>query len=397
MALFSYRATTLTGEIVEGVIEATEEKGALDKLKSTGVIPLWVRPPKQGLGRRFSFRRSKGDLLTFTSEVSALLGAGLPLDRSLTILSEISEAKEMKEVVQGVLKSIREGSSFSEALEKRPRLFTPLYVSMVRAGEAGGVLDVVLEKLTEFQETAKELKDHVFSAMIYPVILLITGGLSLVLLMTFVLPRFSTIFAELGSSLPLPTQILIAVSTGLRSYWWIFLVAAIAGWALFKSTTRSEEGKYKWDHLKLRLLGDIITKLETARFCRTLGTLLRSGVPLLQALANSKGVITNRVIAAAIDEVAKGAKEGRGIALPLSETRVLPSLALSMVKVGEETGQLDTMLLKVATTYERSLREAIKRFVGFFEPVMILFLGLVIGFIVVAMLLAIFSIAEMPF
>jgi general secretion pathway protein F len=321
----------------------------------------------------------------------------LPLDRSLTILAEISEAKEMKEVVQGVLKSIREGSSFSEALEKRPRLFSPLYVSMVRAGEAGGVLDVVLEKLTEFQETAKELKDHVFSAMIYPVILLITGGLSLVLLVTFVLPRFSTIFAELGSALPLPTQILIAVSTGLRSYWWIMPLAAIIGWAFFKSATRSEEGKYKWDRFKLRLLGDIITKLETARFCRTLGTLLRSGVPLLQALANSKGVITNRVIAAAIDDVSKGAKEGRGIAVPLSETRVLPSLALSMVKVGEETGQLDTMLLKVATTYERSLREAIKRFVGFFEPVMILFMGLVIGFIVVSMLLAIFSIAELPF
>jgi len=397
MALFSYRATTLAGEIVEGVIEATEEKGALDKLKNSGVIPIWVRPPKQGLVRRFSLRRPKGDLLTFTSEVSALLSAGLPLDRSLTILAEISEAKEMKEVVQGVLKSIREGSSFSEALEKRPRLFSPLYVSMVRAGEAGGVLDVVLEKLTEFQETAKELKDHVFSAMIYPVILLITGGLSLVLLVTFVLPRFSTIFAELGSALPLPTQILIAVSTGLRSYWWIMPLAAIIGWAFFKSATRSEEGKYKWDRFKLRLLGDIITKLETARFCRTLGTLLRSGVPLLQALANSKGVITNRVIAAAIDDVSKGAKEGRGIAVPLSETRVLPSLALSMVKVGEETGQLDTMLLKVATTYERSLREAIKRFVGFFEPVMILFMGLVIGFIVVSMLLAIFSIAELPF
>jgi general secretion pathway protein F len=397
MALFSYKATTLTGEIVEGVIEATEEKGALDKLKSTGVIPLWVRPPKQALMRRFSLRRPKGDLLTFTSEVSALLGAGLPLDRSLTILSEISEAKEMKEVVQGVLKSIREGSSFSEALEKRPKLFNPLYVSMVRAGEAGGVLDVVLEKLTEFQETSKELKDHVFSAMIYPVILLITGGLSMVLLITFVLPRFSTIFAELGSALPLPTQILIAFSTGLRAYWWILPLAAIIGWALFKSATRSEEGKYKWDRFKLRLLGDIITKLETARFCRTLGTLLRSGVPLLQALTNSKGVITNRVIAAAIDDVSKGAKEGRGIAVPLSETHVLPSLALSMVKVGEETGQLDTMLLKVATTYERSLREAIKRFVGFFEPVMILFMGLVIGFIVVSMLLAIFSIAELPF
>ena len=268
---------------------------------------------------------------------------------------------------------------------------------MVRAGETGGVLDVVLEKLNEFLESAKELKDHIISAMIYPLILSITGGVSIIILLTFVLPKFSTIFAELGGSLPLPTKILLAVSDGMRSYWWIGFAGMAALWLLFKSWIKSKKGRYQWDGVKLRLMGDLLRKLETARFCRTLGTLLRSGVSFLQALNNSKDVITNQVIASGLDSVAKGAKEGKGIAGPLAEARVFPALALSMIKVGEETGQLDMMLLKVATAYEKSLRDAVKRFVGFFEPAMILVMGLVIGFIVISMLMAIFSITDLPF
>lgn len=397
MPIFSYRATTPDGAIVEGVIEATDERSAADRLKNTGVIPLKIFTPKEDIKKKFFSRSAKGDVLTFTTELSALLAAGLPLDRALNILAEISENKEMESVIQAILKSIREGSSFSDALRKHPRVFPKLYANMIRAGESGGVLDVVLDKLNEFLEASKELKDQVFSAMVYPVILIVVGGLSIAVLLVYVLPKFSAIFAEMGTALPLPTQIVISFSNALTSYWWVVLSAALVGGILFKNYVRTDAGRYKWDEFKLRLLGDVIRKIETARFTRTLGTLLKSGVPLLQALNNSKDIISNRVIATSIDAVSKGAKEGRGIAVPLTNSNVFPPLALSMIKVGEETGQLDAMLLRVAATYERSLKLAIKRFVSIFEPVMILTMGVVIGFIVVSMLMAIFSITNLPF
>jgi len=396
VGIFSYRATTTDGAIVEGVIEAADEKDAVDRLKNSGVIPLKITTPREGIGKRFLRKSSKGDILTFTTELSALLSAGLPLDRSLNILSDISESGEMKNIVKSVLKSIREGSSFSDALSKHPRAFPKLYVNMIRAGEAGGVLDVVLDKLNEFLESSQELKDHVFSAMIYPVILLLTGGFSIIVLLVYVLPKFSTIFSEMHVALPLSTQIIISVSNALSAYWWVLLACAAGAWVLFRNYTRSEAGRYSWDSFKIKMMGDVIRKIETARFTRTLGTLLKSGVPLLQALHNSKDVISNQVIASAIDGVAKGAKEGKGIAAPLATADVFPPLALSMIKVGEETGQLDTMLLKVAETYEKSLKISIKRFVSFVEPAMILAMGVIIGFIVVSMLMAIFSITNLP-
>ncbi len=397
MAIYSYRATTLDGAIVEGVIEATDEKIAIERLKNSGIIPLKVAAPREGLKRRFTLRSSRGELLTFTTELSVLLSAGLPLDRSLNILSEISESKEMKNTVQSILKSIREGSSFSDALAKHPKLFPRLYISMIRAGEAGGVLDVVLDKLNEFLESAKELKEHVLSALIYPALLIVAGGVSIIILITYVLPKFSVIFEELGGSMPFSTQILLTFSNALKSYWWAVVLSFGTGLIILRNYKKSDTGRYKWDAFKLKLMGEIIRKLETARFCRTLGTLLKSGVPLLQALNNAKEVINNQVIASSIDGILKGAKEGRGIAIPLSDSNIFPPLAISMIKVGEETGQLDTMLIKVSTTYEKSLRVAIKRFVSLFEPVMILTMGLIIGFIVISMLLAIFSMTELPF
>lgn len=397
MPVFSYRATKLDGSVLEGVIEATDEKSAIEKLKNTGFIPLKIASPKADIKKKISLRSSKADLLTFTTELSALLNAGLPLDRSLNILSEISDSKEMKNVIQGILKAIREGSSFSDSLQKYPKLFPRLYTNMIRAGEAGGVLDAILDKLNEFLETSKALKDHVLSVMIYPIMLIITSGLSIIILLTYVLPKFSVIFAELGGALPLPTQILLSVSNILKAYWWIFGAVILVSWLIFKGYVKSEKGRYQWDSLKLKLLRDVITKLETARFCRTLGTLLKSGVPLLQAMNNAKDVIGNQVIASSIDSVSAGAKEGKGIAVPLAGTNVFPQLALSMIQVGEETGQLDEMLIKVANTYEKSLSIAIKRFVSLLEPAMILFMGLLIGFIIVSMLMAIFSITELPF
>lgn len=325
MPIFAYRSTTMEGIVTEGVIEAADERSAVERLKNAGVIPLEVRAPREGgLKAILAWRARRLDLVTFTAELSALLGAGLPLDRSLNILAEISEQPKMREVIQSLLRYIREGSSFSEALQKHPESFSRLYVNMVRAGEAGGFLDVVLERLNEFLESTKELKDHVFSALIYPAILFITGGISIILLLTFVLPRFASIFAEIGSSLPLSTQILLGVSGALKSYWWILLVLLAASWFVFKYYIGTNAGRYKWDALKLRLMGDVIIKLETARFSRTLGTLLASGVSLLQALNNAREVINNQVVASAIEAVSQGAKEGKGISGPLSQAGIFP-------------------------------------------------------------------------
>ncbi len=397
MAVFSYRGTNAEGTIIEGAIEAADEQAALERLKNSNIIPLKIFVPGKGLKKRFARRSSTADLLNFTTELASLLEAGLPLDRSLNILAGISENKEKQAMIQSILRSIREGNSFSDALQKNPRMFPRLYINMIKAGEAGGVLPVVLEKLTEFLESSQELKEQVLSSMIYPIILVSTGGLSIIILLTYVLPKFSVIFSELGSSLPFSTQVLLSFSQGLKTYWWLVLALFILGWILFRTYTRSEQGRNRWDGLKLKLMGEIIRKLETARFCRTLGTLIKSGVPLLQALKNSRDVIGNQAIASALEPVSKGVQEGQGMALPLAAAGVFPSLAISMIKVGEETGQLDTMLLKVAAAYEKSLRVSIKRFISFLEPAMILGMGLVIGFIVLSMLMAIFSITDLPF
>ena len=397
MPVYSYRSSTMEGAIVEGAIEAPDEAAAVEKIKNMGVIPLKVALPKAGIKWGLRLKSSTGDLLTFTSELSVLLSAGLPIDRSLNILSEISENRQMKGIVRSIVESIRGGGSFSEALQQHPKIFPRFYVNMIRAGEAGGVLDVVLDKLTEFLESTKELKDHIVSAMIYPAILIVTGGLSVIILLTFVLPKFSVIFAELGSALPLPTQILLGFSNALQMTWWLIVLILIALGMYLRSYIATDRGRYRWDVFKLRMMGDVVRKLETARFCRTLGTLLKSGVPLLQSLHNAKDVIGNQAIAIPIETVLKGAKEGKGVSAPLSAANVFPPLALSMIRVGEETGQLDVMLLKVATAYEKSLKEAVKRFVSFLEPVVILIMGLVIGFIIISMLMAIFSITDLPF
>jgi len=392
-----HRSTTLDGTIVEGLISAADQQSVQEKLKSKDLIPLSITTPREDQGRFAGRKVSRSALVSFTSELAILIAAGLPLDRSLQILSDISESRNLREVTDSILNSVREGSSFSDALRARSSVFPTFYANMVRAGEAGGTLDLALSNLGEFLESSQEIKEHTTSAMIYPLILVATGGISIILLMTFVIPRFSAVFSELGGTLPLSARILLDVSVFVQAYWWAILILCAGAWLGFKAAIRSEAGRFNWDFFKLRLMGRLITELETARFCRTLGTLLASGVPVLQALRNASDVVGNRVISAGIERVSSGAKEGRGITAPLQEAGVFPPLALSMIKVGEETGRIDEMLIRVADTYERRLKRTIKRLISLMEPVLILVMGLVIGFIVVSMLLAVFSITDMPF
>ena len=406
MPEYVYRAADPLGKVIEGVMEANEERLVISQLQAQGFIPISVRLPAQA--RRFSlqlstffpFRKvSHKDVMTFTQQLSTLVGAGLPLDRSLYILTELTENREFKAIIENVHKSVRGGSSFADALAKHPRCFSKLYVNMVRAGEAGGVLELILARLAEFLETSQELKEYITSAMVYPILLVLVGGGAIAILLTFVIPKFATIFSDMGQTLPLSTRFLLALSGGIRDYWWAILaVFGLIYWGV-KTYINTTEGRLKWDGLKLKLVvvKTLVQKVEVARFTRTMGTLLRSGVPILTAITIVREIIGNRIIANSLSGVHDGVKEGEGMAKPLKRYRFFPSLAIHMITVGEETGKLDEMLLKVADTYDKDVRNTVKRFVSLLEPLMILIMGIVVGFIVISMLMAIFSVNDMPF
>ena len=406
MPEFSYKATDSMGKIVEGLMEAPEEREVISKLQSLGYIPMKIGHPSKA--RSFSldidlmafFKRvSSKDVMNFTQQLSTLISAGLPLDRSLFIVAELTEKKELEKVITDILNSIQEGISLADALAKHPRVFSKLYVNMVRAGEAGGVLEMVLERLVDFLESSQELKDYITSAMIYPMLLTGVCGLTIIILLTFVIPKFSTMFDDVGGGIPASAQFLLGMSEVVKGYWWA--MAGVIGGTYFgiKKYLATEKGSLKWDELKLKLfmVKTLVQKIEVARFSRTLGTLIKSGVPILQSLNIVKETIGNLVIASSLTGIHEGIKEGEGISKPLKNANTFPSLAIHMITVGEETGRLDEMLLKVADTYDQDVRNAIKRLISLLEPCLILFMAFIVGSIVITMLLAIISVNDMSF
>jgi len=404
MPEYLYKATTLSGQTVEGSIEGKDEETIVQLLHQLGYIPIRILSPgEKGAGFRLSsfFPRRVGvkHLLIFTQELSTLVSAGLSIDRSLEILGSLTENGRLREAVKDVLKRIEEGDSLAEALGHHSRIFSTLYINMVKAGESGGFLQAILSRLAQYLQSTKEIRDYLISVMIYPLILTIVSGISITILVTFVIPRFARIFSDMGQAIPLPTQIMLSLSQLVREYWWVGLGAAALIYLVLRIYTQSEEKKWRWDRFKLRwvVVGDLIKKVEVARFSRTLGTLLQSGVSILPALNLVKEISQNQAISRSIAHIHDRLKEGKGISKSLEETNIFPSLAVHMIGVGEETGRLDEMLLKVAETYEENVQKAVKRFVSLLEPLIILIMGAVVGFIVISMLLAIFSINEIPF
>ncbi len=404
MAEYLYKATTISGQTVEGALEGLDEEAVIRSLHQMGYIPIRIASAQaKGEGFRLSSllpqRVGIKSLLIFTQELSTLISAGLPIDRSLSILGTLTENQKLKGIVQDVLKRIEGGNSLAEALGQYPSIFSKLYVNMVKAGESGGFLEAILLRLAKYLQSSKEIRDYLISVMIYPIVLTAVSGLSITILVTFVIPRFAKVFSDMGQVIPLPTQIMLNLSQGVKDYWW----AGIAGIALvyfgLKMYVQNEERKWQWDRFKLSwiAIGEIIKKVEVARFSRTLGTLLQSGVPILPALNLVKEISQNLAISRSIGHVHDRLREGKGMARSLEETGIFPPLAIHMIGVGEETGRLDEMLTKVAETYEENVQTTVKRFVSLLEPLIILVMGGVVGFIVVSMLLAIFSINEIPF
>ena len=404
MPEFLYKATTLKGETVEGLMDGKDEASIIQGLHRLGYIPIRISLAQiKGSSFRLTSILPKRvgikDLLVFTQEFSTLISAGLPMDRSLNILSSLTENEKLRETTKEILTQIEGGSSLAEALSQHPRIFSRLYVNMVKAGESGGFLEKILSRLAQYLQSVKEIKEYLISVMIYPLFLTIVSGLSVAILVTFVIPRFAKIFSDMGQAIPVPTQIMLFISHLVRSYWWAGLGIIALIYLGLKIYTKQEERKVTWDRFKLRwvAISEIIKKVEVARFSRTLGTLLQSGVSILPALSLTKEISQNRVISRSIAHVHDRLREGKAISKSLEETGVFPPLAVHMIGVGEETGRLDEMLIKVAETYEENVQSSIKRFVSLLEPLIILFMGLIVGFIVISMLLAIFSINEIPF
>ncbi len=404
MPEFFYKATTLNGQIVEGSMEGKDETTILQSLHRMGYIPIRIGyTESKGRGFRLPhlFPRRVGirDLLVFTQEFSNLLSAGLPLDRSLGILESLTENRRLKEVLKDVLQRVEGGSSLAEALSHHPQVFPKLYVNMVRAGEAGGFLEVIFTRLVRYLQNVKEVREALISVMIYPLILTFISGISIVILVTFVVPRFARIFSDLGQVIPLPTQIVLTLSHLIRDYWWVGLGTILLAYLSLKIYTRQDERRFQWDQFKLKwlILGDLLRKMEVARFSRILGTLLQSGVSILTALNLVKEISQNLAFTRAIRITHDRLREGKGISKSLGETGVFPPLAIHMIGVGEETGRLDEMLLRVAEVYEENVQVALKRLVSLLEPIVIVLMGGLVGFIVISMLLAIFSINEIPF
>lgn len=408
MPLFQYKAVTPVGEVLEGVMDAPTHRGVIERLRDMGYTPIRafeaVGGDAPGAGRRaaagpFSRRGvSPDEVGIVTQEIATLLGAGLPLDRSLEILAGLAENDRVAAMLAKVRNEVRGGASLSKALDAQEGVFSRFYVNMVRAGEAGGALADVLARLAEFMERSKDLRESVKSALIYPAILVAVAIASVVVLLAVVVPQFEPIFAQSGKALPWITEMVLAAGALLRGYWWALVLGTVAVMFLASRRLRSPEAKLAWDRLVLRLpvLGDLVAKVETARLARTLGTLLRNGVSLVNALAIGRETMGNTHLAAALAEAARELKTGRGFARPMMESRCFPPFAVHMIQVGEETGRLDRMLLDVADVYDREVARAVKRALALLEPAMILFLTFVVGGVILSILAAMLSIYDIP-
>jgi len=404
MAVFVYRAADQRGRRIDGVMEAPDARMVIERLQRDAYFPMEVTSQVQGRGLvRLAWptlgqgQVKARELAALTQQLAMLLEAGLPLDRALGIQEELATSPRIKSITGDVLRSVRGGVSFGDALAKHhPRPFSRLYINMVRAGEKGGVLEVTLKRLAEFLEDAQAFRDALVSALIYPSLLALVGGATVVFLMTFVIPRFADIFRDLGQAIPVPTQILLSASTWLQQLWWAVALGALAAALAGRVILSTASGRLRADRVLLRLpvLGELALNTEVARFTRILGTLLQSGVPMVGALTVVRDMMSNQLLAAAVARLGEGVKRGTGLTRPMIESKAFPPLAIHMVRVGEETGRLDDMLLKAAAAFESETRSQVKRLIALAEPSIILAVGLLVGFIVVAMLLAIFSITD---
>ncbi len=405
MPLFKYKAINSSGETEENIRDAVDEQALISALQSEGYIPISAAPATSrsflglGLGGKQT-KLSQKDIGLFTSELATLLESGLPLDKSLSVLIDLTDDNErLSKLIGKVLEKVKGGSSLADALDKQTGIFSKFYLNMLRAGEAGGNLGDVLARLSEYLERSRELKDTVSTALIYPAILLVMSLASLFVMLTFVVPQFTEMFESAGKALPISTQIVVGLAEWLQKYWWLLLGAVIFASSYMKFQMADPVRKKRWDgiFLKLPLAGTIILHKETANISRTLGTLLGNGVSILSAMVIVRETVDNLVLADAIQDTEEQLKQGKHMSDALHNKGVFPKMAMQMIKIGEETGRLEEMLLRVATIYDKQLRVSIARMLALLEPALIITLGLMIAGIIVSILLAILSVNDLAF
>lgn len=412
MAKFSFTAMDAQGKEVRGEIEADSQNAALARIKESGYFPTKVesmgggstKAAKKASGLNMELKMPKflrggvktKQLTVFTRQMSTLVNAGLPLMKAIRVLQKQEKNETLKEALGEMADSIESGSTFAEALAAHPKIFDRLFVNMVKAGEVGGVLDVVLARLAEFQEKAEKIKGKVKSAMTYPLVVLVMAVSILLFLMTYIVPKFADIFGDLmgGKGMPMLTQMVMQASDVLKQNYLIVIGVIVAIVVVLKILAKTPWGAYALDAFKLKapVFGTLVTKNSISRFTRTLGTLMGAGVPVLQALNIVKETVGNEVISKAINTVHDAVKEGENMAPPIASSKIFPPMVVSMVEVGEETGALPDMLMKVADSYDEDVDNAVASMTSIIEPLLIIFLAVVVGTIVIALFMPLVSI-----
>src|SRR6266511_765747 len=400
-SVYTYRVRDRQGKLVTGSLQADSERLVISRLQEMGYVPVQVSEKKVGIGsREISFRPGHvklKDLAVFSRQFATMVNSGLPILKALTILSQQTESKALTAAVTEVRLDVERGSALSVAMAKRPKAFNNLYVAMVRSGETGGVLDSVLLRIADNIENEVELRQRIKSAMTYPVVVLAMVGLILVAMLLFIVPQFKSIYAELHGTLPLPTRILLAVSDVFRTWWWAWALALAAGLFAYRKYKKTPAGRAQIDTLKLKvpIFGDLFHKTALARFAQTLSILLRSGVPILQALDIVAETVDNHVLSKAVVDVQSSVKEGESIARPLAKHAVFPPMVVQMLAVGEETGAIDTMLSKVGEFYDAEVKATVDSLTSLIEPLMIAVIGGCVGLAVIALYLPMFNVINL--
>ncbi len=395
MSVFTYKAIDAKGKEVVGTIEAATEKMASTRLKEMSLRPYNIVEKKE-TGFQIPFLQKgikEEEISLLTRQLATLLDAGLPLLRALTILQDQAENPRLKDLLVTLSADIQGGSSFSDALSKQKKFFTPLYVNMVKAGEIGGVLEKVLSRLAEFAEKEMELRTKIKGAMTYPAVMALIAITVVSFLLIKIIPTFAHMFGEMGLELPLPTKIVIGASDFLVGYWWLCVLVVVGGIFALRWYDQPGRGRYQVDKIKLKIpvFGDLSLKVAVARFSRTLGTLVTSGVPILQAIKIVKETIGNEVLSNVMDDVSASISQGETISKPLHRSKVFPLMVTHMIAVGEETGALDNMLTKIADNYDLIVDETVSALSSLIEPIMVVFMGGAIGIIVMAMFFPMFE------
>jgi len=401
MRNFRYKAKDSRKEMITGILEAETEQEALAKLSQRGYFPLSIEReevssegPTDSLSLGFFTRIRRRDITLFTRQLADLLESGLPLMRALDVLWEQTENRRLQQILSDLASRVRDGKSFSDALAFYPRVFSNLYVSMVRSGEVGGLLSEVLARLADFGEKEEELRAKVRAALAYPILILFVGMATVAVLLIFVVPKLVSLFQEVGQILPLPTRILVELSQGLAYYWWVVLSMVVLSVFLLRRGRLSQGVRLAIDGVKLRIpvWGSLVKKVEIANFARSLATLLSHGVPILQAMQVVVQATENELLRGEFERIGEQLKGGTTLSQEIRRGRMFPALVTNMVAVGEEAGNLERSLFKIADTYEREADRAMKLMTSLVEPVMILVMGSIVGFIVIAMLMPIFQI-----